>query len=140
MKHLHTTLCLTLLLSMPLPAEVSADTVVIVNAQNRTQSLSASDVRKLFLGKSRVLPDGSRAVLVSYEPIRSEFNQRALRKKDSQVKAAWSRLLFSGRAEPPREFGSARDAIAFIATNPSAVGYIDEDDLTDDVKVVFALK
>ena len=140
MKRILTALCLVLLLDMPLSADVRADTVVIVNAKNATQSLSASDVRKLFLGKSRVLPDGSRAVLVSFEPISSEFNKRALRKKDSQVKAAWSRLLFSGRAQPPREFSSASEAVAFVAANTSAVGYVNESELTDEVKVVYALK
>ena len=133
-------LWLAMLASLSTYTGAAAQTVVIVNADNATRALSARDVRKLFLGKSRILPDGSRAVLVSLDSMMSDFNRRALRKGDSQVSAAWSRLLFSGRAEPPREFSRASEVIDFIATTPNAIGYIDEASINDSVKVVHRVR
>jgi len=114
--------------------------VVIVNQNNATQSMSAREVRKLFLGKSRKLPDGSRALLVSNDKLQSKFNKSALRKADSQVKAAWSRLQFSGRAKPPVEFSNAADVVKFVSENVNAIGYILSSELTPGVKAVHTLK
>jgi len=114
--------------------------VVIVNQDNDTKKMSAREVRKLFLGKSRKLPDGSRAVLVSNEAILSEFNRSALRKADSQVKAAWSRLLFSGRAKPPVAFSNPADVVQYVAQNANAIGYVLTSQLAEGVKAVHRLK
>jgi len=114
--------------------------VVIVNENNATTAMSAREVRKLFLGKSRKLPDGSRALLVSNQPIESEFNRSALRKADSQVKAAWSRLLFSGRAKRPVAFDDPADVVAFVSENVNAIGYILTTELVEGVKSVHTLK
>jgi len=114
--------------------------VVIVNENNSTQGMSAREVRKLFLGKSRKLPDGSRALLVSNEPLQSNFNKSALRKADSQVKAAWSRLQFSGRAKPPVELANAADVVKFVSENLNAIGYIRAFELVPGVKAVHTLK
>jgi len=114
--------------------------VVIVNANNATDNMSAREVRKLFLGKSRKLPDGSRAVLVSNQPIQSLFNRTALGKKDSQVKSAWSRLQFSGRAKPPVVISNPSEVIQFVSKNVNAVGYIMSDEVSAGVKPVHSLK
>jgi len=114
--------------------------VVIVNANNSTSKMSSREVRKLFLGKSRKLPDGSRALLVSNEQLQSHFNKTALRKKDSQVKAAWSRLQFSGRAKPPVEFNNPADVVKFVSENLNAIGYVRSSELGAGVKPVHTLK
>jgi len=113
---------------------------IIVNMNNATDVMSAREVRKLFLGKSRNLPDGSRALLVSNELIRSEFNRSALGKADSQVKAAWSRLLFSGRAKRPVAFSDPAEVVQFVSGNINAVGYILSSELGEGVKSVHTLK
>jgi len=121
------------------PSAAGVSISVIVNQNNGTDAMSAREVRKLFLGKSRNLPDGSRAVLVSNDSIRSEFNRTALGKADSQVKAAWSRLLFSGRAKRPVAFSDPADVVQFVASNVNAVGYVPTSDLSAGVKSVHTL-
>jgi len=132
--------CCAVVLLLSSSVYVYADIAVIVSEKNATTQMSAREVRKLFLGKSRKLPDGSRALLVGLQPIQTAFNKSALRKADAQVKAAWSRLLFSGRAKPPREFSSASAVIEFVAGNSNAVGYVPAEELDDGVKAVFILR
>jgi len=117
----------------------SAPISVIVNQNNSTETMSAREVRKLFLGKSRKLPDGSKALLVSNELIRSEFNRNALGKADSQVKAAWSRLLFSGRAKRPVTFSDPAEVVQFVSSNINAIGYVLSSELGSGVKSVHTL-
>jgi len=143
MKKLGLILCLILVgITVHIAPVNAADEaiVVIVNENNSTQEMSAREVRKLFLGKSRKLPDGSRALLVSNESLQSKFNKSALRKADSQVKAAWSRLQFSGRAKPPVEFGNPADVVKFVSANLNAIGYVRTSELGPGVKQVHTLK
>jgi len=143
MRLLTITICVLLVgsvlyASQPIAAGVSIS--VIVNQNNGTDAMTAREVRKLFLGKSRNLPDGTRAVLVSNDMIKSEFNRAALGKADSQVKAVWSRLLFSGRAKRPVVFSDPAEVVQFVATNVNAVGYVPTSNLSDGVKSVHTLR
>lgn len=70
-------------------------------------------------------------------PVRAEFNDKALGKNASQLKAYWSRLIFTGKGTPPKESGNDADVVALVAQNPNMVGYIDESALNDSVKVLF---
>jgi len=122
---------------------LSADSpaiIVIVHESNETQRMSTRQVRKLFLGKSRKFPNGIRAVLISNESIKSDFNSAALRKADSQVEAAWARLKFSGRAKPPIEFSNAADVVRYVAENENAIGYVSSSVELTGVKIVHTVK
>ena len=111
--------------------------VVVVNDGNDVERMSIREVRKLFLGKSRKLPDGSRAVLVRFEPSSSLFNARVLNRSDAQVDAAWSRLRFSGRVRAPHGFDSVEKLLSFVASTPNAVAYVPVELVTDGVRRVF---
>ena len=118
---------------------IADDLLVIVNADSAVTRMSAREVRKLFLGKGRRLPDGSRAVLARFEPADTRFNERALGRSDAQVSAAWSRLKFSGRVRAPHTFDSAAELARFVATTPNAIAYLSIAELPAGVRSVFAV-
>ena len=62
----------------------------------------------------------------------------ALGKTSAQVKAAWSRLTFSGKATPPKELGSSAEVKKMVAANPNAVGYIEKSAVDGTVKVLLS--
>ena len=114
-----------------------ADVVVIVNADNAA-SIDAASVKKIFLGKSKTFSDGSSAIpinLTGSDEVRTDFNSKVLGKKDSQVKAIWSRLIFSGRATPPKEL-SGLELVEFVSKNKDAIGYVEASVATDAVKAI----
>ncbi|HEY7771626.1 MAG TPA: phosphate ABC transporter substrate-binding protein, partial [Marinagarivorans sp.] len=83
--------------------------------------------------------DGSKAVpfyLAQGHDAREEFNQKALGKSSSQLKAYWSKLIFTGKGTPPDALGSVKDVIAKVASDPEAIAYIDAASVTDKVRVV----
>lgn len=127
-------------LSMLISSAVFADIVVIVSSSNANYALDKIDIEQIFLGKKSVFPDGERAIPVDQaenSPVRAEFNDKALGKNASQLKAYWSRLIFTGKGTPPKESGNDADVVALVAQNPNMVGYIDESALNDSVKVLF---
>ena len=67
---------------------------------------------------------------------RKEFDSNVLSKSGSQLKAYWSKLIFTGKGSPPKEVSNDADVIDLISKNPSMIGYIDAASLNDTVKSV----
>lgn len=129
-----------LLLSSAMP--VSAEMVVVVNAQTRVERLSREDVINIFMGRYRKFPDGSMARpfdIGTDSPERRIFYRKLLDKSQEEVNAYWARLVFSGRTAPPEEAESRDELLGEIARNPRAIGYVEKKNLPRDVKVVFSL-
>jgi len=68
-------------------------------------------------------------------PTRSEFHDAVLGKSDAQMKAYWSKLLFTGKGTPPKET-SVAEMLELIADNPNTIGYIDAASVNGNVKVI----
>jgi ABC-type phosphate transport system substrate-binding protein len=114
-----------------------AGVAVIVNPANAA-SLSEDDVQRLFLGKTKSFPGGAEATPVDNKTAasREAFNQALLGKNESQVKAYWSQLVFTGKGTPPKELDNDAAVKAFVAANPGAIGYIDAGQVDGSVKAV----
>ena len=69
-------------------------------------------------------------------PIRAEFYKKATGREPAQVKAAWSRLVFSGKAQPPKEVVDSGAVKKAVAGDSKAVGYIEKSAVDGTVKVL----
>jgi ABC-type phosphate transport system substrate-binding protein len=119
-----------------------AGVVVIVSSNSNAANLSKDQVANLYLGKSGTFPGGGSAKLYDLpesNPLREQFYQKLAGKSDSQVKALWSRLIFSGTSQPPKELGSAADVKNAVASGNTTMGYIDSSAVDSSVKVVLSL-
>ena len=115
---------------------------VIVNPKNAAATMTADQVSSIFLGKSNTLPSGAAAAAVDLPEsaaTRDQFYSKVTGKQAPQVKAAWSRLVFSGKATPPKELASAAEVKKFVAANPDAIGYIEKSAVDGSVKVVLSV-
>lgn len=118
----------TLVLSAP----AFADVVVVVNAAN-SDAVSKDQIASVFLGKSTALTPIDQA---DGSAIRGEFYKKVADKDAAQAKALWSKLVFTGKATPPKEVASSADVKKAIAANPKAIGYIEKSAVDASVKVV----
>jgi ABC-type phosphate transport system substrate-binding protein len=134
MKNLMTTLLLSALGAAALPA--SAETVVIVSQKNPATRMFSEQASQFFLGKSNLFtpvdqPESS--------AIRADFYHKVADKDPAQVKALWSKLVFTGKATPPKEYSSNAEVKKAVAADPKAIGYIDKSAVDDTVKVILTL-
>lgn len=111
----------------------SAEVVVVVGAKSPAATMSNEQVAQFFLGKSTSmtpvdLPDGN--------PVRNEFYKKVADKDASQAKALWSKLVFTGKATPPKEYPSSADVKKAVAADPKVIGYIEKSAVDATVKVV----
>jgi len=113
----------------------SAEVAVIVHPSN-ADAISQADVSAIFLGKKKAFPGGNSAVpIVLSDATTDEFNTKLLGKSASQLKSYWSKLVFTGKANPPKSV-SSDEMLSLIKSNPNMIGFVDSANVSADVKVV----
>lgn len=118
-------------------AEARAEVVVIVSANHPAAAMTAEQIANVYLGKDARfapidLPEGSAA--------REEFYKKVAGKDAAQVKAMWARLIFTGKGQPPKQVGSAADAVKQVAGNDKAIAYVDTSAVDASVKAVLIVQ
>gem|GEM_PF-1102455 len=117
---------------------VFAEGVVVVNSGNQV-AISPVDIKQIFLGKTKTFSDGTAAAPINLNDgnsTKNDFDKKVLNKTPSQMKAYWSRLIFSGAASPIKSAKTDSEIINFVASTPNGIGYIDAANASDKVKVV----
>lgn len=120
-----------------------ADVVVIVSAKSSASALTEEQAADIFLGKSNSLPGAGQAVPVDQSEgaaPRELFYAKAAGKNTAQLKAYWSKQIFSGKGQPPKESGDSAAVKALVAGNPNIIGYIDKSAVDATVKVLLTVK
>jgi len=120
-------------------AAAADDVVAVVSAKSPVAGLNASQVADIFLGKTNRFPDGTLAVPVDLpeeSPAREKFYAEYAGKSPAQVKAHWSKIIFTGRGQPPKQMGSGAEAKKFVADNPNAIAYIDSKLVDNSLRVL----
>ncbi|MBM0107838.1 hypothetical protein JM946_24145 [Steroidobacter sp. S1-65] len=112
----------------------NSEIVIVVHPSNAAASMSAEQVADVFLGKSTALVPVD---LPESSAVRKEFYQKVTGKDVAQVKALWTRLIFTGKATPPKEVASGADVKKAVAADPKAIGYIEKSAIDGSVKAVF---
>jgi len=140
MRTLNTQILLLSSLVLTLSASgATADVVTIVSAQTPLANLGADQVASIFLGKSSTSSDGTRLVPINQpegSPARDEFHARILGKSATQVKAYWSKMIFSGKGQPPAELPDDVAVRKFVSTHPGTIGYVDKGAVDSSVHIL----
>jgi ABC-type phosphate transport system substrate-binding protein len=117
-------------------AAFAARAELVVIANPAVGPLSKEQVADLFLGKSSAqtpvdLPDSS--------PQYAEFYKKATGRDVAQVKSTWSRIVFSGKGQAPRQLPDSVAVRKAVAADPKAVGYVEKSAVDGSVKTVLTL-
>jgi ABC-type phosphate transport system substrate-binding protein len=124
-------------------AACAADLVVIVSAKSQVSVMRADQVAAIFLGQTPRFPDGAEAVPLDQRlgsPLRDEFYERVAGKTPPLLKAYWSKMVFTGRGQPPGEAGDSAAVRRRVAENPDLIGYIERSALDASVRPVLVVQ
>ncbi len=137
-RHIVLSALLCLLLGSP---AVRAEFIIFSSANSRVDALSHEQAEQLYLGRRSALPDGTPANLVDLPagPLRDRFYLLLTGKNPGQIRAWWSRQVFSGRALPPREASSLEEMRRWVKGDPGALGYLPSGEATEGLKVLLRL-
>lgn len=129
----------SLLLSLMLGKASALDVVVVVANDSPVSSLSRHQLTDIYLGRVTQLPDGGRVTpidQVERSPAHGAFYAEYLGQTPAQIRAHWSRLIFTGRGQPPRAVRNGQSVAEAVADNPSAIGYLDVNMVDERLRVV----
>lgn len=127
-------ICFALLI----PGYAFSAIVVVVHPDN-SAAISSKNVQRIFLGKEKKFADGKETLpinQVSGAGARDTFDNEVLGRSSTQISAYWSKLVFTGKGIPPKEVDSDAAVIDIVASNPNAIGYVDEAAANASVKVI----
>ncbi|MGF1706939.1 hypothetical protein [Enterovibrio baiacu] len=113
---------------------------MVVNQDNPVESLSTRQVIDLYMGRYTSYPDGrtvNTTDLPDNSQEREDFYQQLVGKSVAQINAYWARLLFTGKAEPPKARSSSEDVVMYVEGNSNAIAYLYENSVTPGLKVVY---
>jgi ABC-type phosphate transport system substrate-binding protein len=124
-------------------AVAAAQIVVIVSSDSPVAALSPAQVSDIFLSKTGTFPGGVQVVPIDQadgSPIRLEFYSKTTGKTPELLKAYWSKMIFTGQGEPPREVADSEKIKKLVAANPHYIGYIDKSAVDASVKMVLTIR
>jgi ABC-type phosphate transport system substrate-binding protein len=116
-----------------------ADVVAVVSAKSSITTLSIRQITDLFLGKVTRFPNGVPATPIDQaegSAVRDDFYKATTGKSPAQIKAYWSKIIFTGRGQPPPTVTNNIEVKKRVVENPTAIGYIDKASVDDSVKIV----
>jgi ABC-type phosphate transport system substrate-binding protein len=126
--------CILILLVLGMGQARAAELVVIVNPA--AAGINKEQVADLYLGRSSGWTPIDQ---VADSPIYVEFYKKATGRDIAQVKAIWSKVIFTGRGLPPKQLVDSAAVKKAVAANPKAVGYIEKSAVDASIKVALTL-
>ena len=123
----------------PVQAQDNEAFVVIVNEANSLRTASRSEISNWFIKKVTSWGNGLaiRPVdLVPASPVRAEFTSYVHGKKVSAIQSYWQKQIFSGSGTPPAEKKTESEVLAYVRSNPGAVGYVSASSNVGGVRVL----
>jgi len=130
-----TSALIAIVLAIITVATVQAEEIVVIVNPAATP-ISKEQIADLYLGRGGVWTPIDQAV---GSGIYVEFYKKATGRDIAQVKAIWSRILFTGRGLPPKQMPDSAAVKRAVAANPKAVGYIEKSAVDASVRVALLL-
>ena len=116
----------------------AADLKVIANPSVGASSISADELKGVFLATKTSLSDGSYVapVLAKGGPTHEAFIKEYLGKTDAALQTYYRSLVFTGKASMPKTLGADAEVVAYVAKTKGAIGYVSSAAGTGGVKTL----
>jgi ABC-type phosphate transport system substrate-binding protein len=102
------------------PALAFADVYVIVNPG---LNLTADDIKNIYTGEKE-LAESTKIRPQDNSSAREEFLKKVLQLDVAKYESMWTKKSFRDGINPPTVRASDAEVIAFVKSNPGAIGYV----------------
>jgi hypothetical protein len=114
-----------------------AEIVVVVGAKAGKGPMTSEQVTDIFLGRDNSMEPVD---LSDSTNLRNDFYTKVTGKDAAQVKSMWTKLIFTGKATPPKIAASAAEVKSKLAEDGKSIGYMNKSDVDGSVKVVLTVE
>jgi ABC-type phosphate transport system substrate-binding protein len=113
---------------------------VIVHPDNPTQTLTAKELKMVFLGERNTWPDGQQIKVAALKngEVHKEFLGDIVKLNPMKFAMHWKQKIFTGSATGSHiNFFKSEDKLKeYVKNNPAAIGYISVDSVDDTIKEI----
>lgn len=104
----------------------AAGVKVIANSSVAASSISADDLRSVFLEARNSLSDGTHVqpVLKRGGTVHTAFVRDYLDKSDAALQIYYRSLVFTGKGSMPKEVSSDAEVVSYVSRTKGAIGYV----------------
>jgi hypothetical protein len=127
------------IVSMCILARASAaDLKVIANPSVGASSISADDLKGVYLATKASLSDGSHAepVLQKGGPVHEAFLKTYIGKTEAALETYYRSLVFTGKGSMPKALAGDAEVVSYVAKTKGAIGYVSSAVSTTGVKML----
>ena len=126
---------------MTIASWASADLAVVVNKDHPLDAITIDEAAAIFMGQTKQLKGHPLTPIdqAAKKKTKNRFYLKVSKKTPIQMKAYWSRLLFSGRGSPPLSLESTEDLKSIVSEEIDYISYLDTKDLDGSVKVILVI-
>lgn len=136
MKFLYITIIL--FYALTLQAE---DIAVVASSKFNSNTVEKVELKRLFLAKTNRIHNSKVKVMELVDTSCKEtFYKKISNKTQSQLRAYWSRLIFTGKAKPHKQVKSLDALLSKMAENASIISYVPLSMVSDKMKVLYMLE
>ena len=125
-----------------LAADAGAEKIaVVVGAKSFVTHVSIDDLRELYLRRTRLWPNGTRARPINLppdSPLRERFSRLVLGRSTQDLVSYWNLRYFEG-ITPPTVLTSPAAIRAYLALEPGAIAYVPADEVDDSCRTLLVL-
>jgi ABC-type phosphate transport system substrate-binding protein len=111
---------------------------IIANPSVKADSISADELKSVFLEEKSSLGDGSHVepVIEKGGPAHEAFLKQYLDKSDSALQTYYRSLVFTGKGSMPKAVGSDAEVAAFVAKTKGGIGYVSDGAAAEGTKTL----
>lgn len=113
--------------------------VIVVNKENPVTSVTAIELRRIFMKQTRMWSHGESIVPVDWDAtsqLRQEFSRRVLGRSVREMAEFWVQQSIAQGLGPPSTHRSARAILRFVASVPGAIAYVPPGEVDGSVKAI----
>ncbi len=127
-----------LLLVAHLAQSQNAQLTVISNQKGAPAELKLEELRSIFMGEKQRWRNGTKVIIALMKPnteIGRAISNKLYNMSSDEVNKFWLALVFQGKADSPVSFDSPEALENFVATNPGAIGIVQQSEVPADAQV-----
>lgn len=135
--------CLVGMLAVAAPEDEREEPVrtiaVITHPESEIQSLSRSELARMFKKAQTEWSDGTRCIPIDQlagSEIRADFSRLVLREGLDDIKRFWMQQTMTGSARPPIALENSDTIKKYVAKLPGAVAYVYLDEVDENTRVL----
>jgi TonB family protein len=114
----------------------AGDVKIIANPGVKVDTISFSEIKRIFLLEANSLDDGTHVEPVLHRggPVQDAFLREFLDTDVDSLRSYYGTLVFTGKASMPKQLGSDTEIVSYVARTKGAIGYVSAETQAEGVK------